>query len=112
MEQRYFSFYEDLFEARSPLWPKLREEHLKKEPFCQICGKSNDLEVHHKIPVSLCPNRELDPSNLITLCSHHHWLFGHCKRWDGFNPDIDYWVEAVRKMISSCRFVLLPSDNC
>lgn len=35
---------------RSSRWPKVRAEHLKREPACRACGARSKLEVHHKLP--------------------------------------------------------------
>jgi 5-methylcytosine-specific restriction endonuclease McrA len=39
---------------------------------CQICGSSENLQVHHLRPRSRLGDDS--PSNLITLCSHCHAL--------------------------------------
>jgi len=63
--------------ARSPKWREVRKEHLKIQDKCQACLKKKDLEVHHIIPVHKEKYLELNPDNLITLCSSCHILFGH-----------------------------------
>lgn len=77
---------------RSSKWPSVRREHLLKEPKCQWCGAVSALEVHHVVPFHICPEKELDASNLITLCessgSGCHLKRGHLGRWKSFNPDI------------------------
>jgi len=68
---------DDLF-GRSGSWPRVRREHLAKEPACIACGRSRDVEVHHVVPYHEHPERELDPENLVTLCaSPCHLVFGH-----------------------------------
>ena len=70
-------------EGRSPLWPRARAEHLRKEPRCAACGGTECLQVHHILPVSWPggPERELSPANLITLCEspgrNCHLWWGH-----------------------------------
>ena len=93
--------------SRSPLWSKVRSKHLKKEPVCQLCGGDDDLEVHHIIPFHINPDRELDPSNLITLCGcgkkgiNCHLFFGHLGSWKNYNPsvvvDTAVWREKIEK---------------
>lgn len=74
---------------RSWKWKEVRKNHLKQQPVCQACGKIEDLEVHHIEPVHINPNRELDPSNLITLCSKNcHFIFGHLMDYKSWNPDV------------------------
>jgi len=58
------------------LWPRMRSEVLKRDNYtCQACGArgiiSDDLEVHHIVPVSK-GGECLDPENLITLCKKCH----------------------------------------
>lgn len=64
--------------GRSGKWPRVRQEHLKREPCCIACGRASNLEVHHVIPYRERPDLELDPQNLCTLCSDPcHLVFGH-----------------------------------
>lgn len=77
------------YATRSWKWRDVRKEHLKKQPFCQACGRKEDLEVHHIEPVHLNPSRELDPENLITLCSKTcHLIFGHLMDYKSWNKDV------------------------
>lgn len=64
---------------RSSKWPALRDKHLKENPACIACGDAKRAkEIHHVDPVHYCPERELDPTNLVTLCSEHcHITWGH-----------------------------------
>lgn len=91
---------------RSSAWPKVRAAHLKIQPTCQVCGGTDELNVHHIHPVHLHPDRELDETNLITLCegSHHlncHLLFGHFQSWYSYNEnvveDCKLWLEKITK---------------
>lgn len=75
--------------VRSPKWKKIRDEHLDKNPSCAACGRTLNQEVHHIEPVHINPDRELDPSNLVTLCSNHcHIVFGHFLDWKSWNSDV------------------------
>lgn len=90
------------FAIRSPKWPSIRKEHLKKESRCRACGKTKDLEVHHIVPVHINPDGELDPSNLITLCSEQcHVLFGHLMDFKSWNTnvinDCDQMLQKINK---------------
>jgi 5-methylcytosine-specific restriction endonuclease McrA len=77
------------YAVRSPKWKSVRQQHLKENNKCAACGKTKDLEVHHKIPVHIKPELELDPDNLITLCSNScHLLFGHLMDFKSWNPDV------------------------
>lgn len=75
---------------RSPKWSNVRKQHLEKNPQCAACGKDKKLEVHHKVPVHINPDGELDPSNLITLCADPcHIVFGHLLDWKSWNIDVE-----------------------
>lgn len=81
-----FKSKEIRFASRSSSWPKIRKEHIKKYPYCAACGKSSKIEVHHIEPVHINADRELDPTNLITLCdSPCHIVFGHLMDYKSWN---------------------------
>ncbi|RWR44981.1 HNH endonuclease [Sinirhodobacter ferrireducens] len=52
-------------------WRKLRARHIRKHPFCVICG-APATDVDHIIPRRVAPERRLDPTNLQSLCKKHH----------------------------------------
>lgn len=91
--------------TRSDHWPKVRLEHLEKEPVCAVCGGSEHLEVHHRLPFHLHPELELDPTNLITLCEaghggiNCHLAIGHLGNFHSFNADViadsAMWSEKI-----------------
>lgn len=60
---------------RSNQWPKVRKEFLKTHSVCALCGTQKSLQVHHIKPFHLNPKLELEPSNLITLCTSKYWGF-------------------------------------
>jgi len=75
--------------GRSSSWSKVRSHHLNQNSCCAACGRSIKLDVHHIEPVHLNPSRELDPGNLITLCSNPcHFVFGHFMDYKSWNPDV------------------------
>ena len=74
--------------SRSPKWSSVRKEHLKNQSICQACWRKNDLQVHHIIPYHLDPNNELNPNNLITLCSDCHLLLGHLMDYKSWNVNV------------------------
>lgn len=77
------------FAVRSPKWSKVRKEHLKNNPRCRGCNSQSDLEVHHIEPVHINPEKELDPSNLITLCGRHcHITIGHLMDYKSWNINV------------------------
>jgi 5-methylcytosine-specific restriction protein A len=74
---------------RSKQWPEKRKQHLSKYPLCAICGSSTKPEVHHIVPFHVDPSKELDDTNLITLCDKYcHFVFGHLMNWRSWNQDI------------------------
>lgn len=85
-----FSFLKNFkYAFRSWKWSDVRKAHLKIQPHCQACGRKDDLEVHHIEPVHLNPDRELDPTNLITLCAKTcHLTFGHLMDYKSWNSDV------------------------
>lgn len=77
--------------ARSPKWDGVRRKHLLAQPSCQACGNTKNLSVHHIEPFHLRPDRELDFSNLLTLCEdgpNCHLTFGHLRDWKQYNPQV------------------------
>ena len=79
----------DKFYGRSPKWRKVRAEHIKNNPTCACCGRKDGLEVHHIVPYHVDPSKELDPTNLITLCGKRcHFIFGHLMDWKSWNENV------------------------
>lgn len=84
MLRKFFNSFD-----RSPKWGEVRKEHLKKQPYCQACGTTKKLEVHHIEPFHVNPAKELDPSNLITLCDKYcHYAIGHLMDNNSWNIDV------------------------
>lgn len=77
-----------ILSERSNQWSVVRKEHLKKEPHCMACGSVKKLEVHHIEPFHINPERELDLTNLITLCSSCHLTFGHLMDYTSWNSSV------------------------
>jgi 5-methylcytosine-specific restriction enzyme A len=90
---------------RSPKWPALARKHLREHPACEACGEKNNVVPHHKKPVHLFPDLELDPTNLVTLCEsanlNCHLCFGHLRLWKSFNASVMEDVAAYRKRIEN-----------
>ena len=79
--------------TRSRKWPAARRRHLAKFPSCAACGARQGLQVHHVVPFHVDPSRELDLTNLITLCEYVGGLECHSKLGHGDNfkmhvPDV------------------------
>jgi 5-methylcytosine-specific restriction enzyme A len=58
-------------EYRRSRWRKYRKQYLLQHPRCVVCGRTDNLEVDHKIRVS-AGGSFYDPSNHQTLCITHH----------------------------------------
>ena len=41
---------------------------------CAICGSTENLQVHHIVPITILPELKLDNNNLIPLCERCHTL--------------------------------------
>ena len=77
--------------SRSPEWPRVRAQFLHLHPNCAACSSTVRLQVHHQYPFHLDPTKELDPTNLITLCMatrECHLLVGHLDDWEDYNPQV------------------------
>ena len=90
---------------RSPRWPSLRKKHLETEPACVACGSRKNLNVHHILPVHHFPTKELEPTNLVTLCENSgrncHFTFGHLGNWNSWNEDVRADAVAYREKVRS-----------
>lgn len=87
-------------------WRLLGTEYCKEHPYCEVCGTSKDIQIHHKKPVYLYPELEFEKSNLITLCKSKYWGFhchlvvGHGGNFKYENPWIDEDIKALRVLAS------------
>lgn len=92
--------------SRHKHWPKVRLVHLQKCPVCEACGQRDNINVHHIIPFHLDPSKELDPANLITLCTdgpgnlNCHLVFGHGGDYRCYNPKVKEDVKKFREILS------------
>jgi len=86
---------------RSSSWPRVEKEFIEENPTCAACGAKKSLNVHHKLPFHLFPEKELDKSNLITLCmsrkSMCHFYIGHGGSWRAYNPNVEKNAQEVLK---------------
>lgn len=77
---------------RSSHWDELRDAFLKRNGTCAACRNTKNLNVHHIVPFHLDPTKELEESNLITLCmsiDHHcHLHIGHGDSFRAYNPHV------------------------
>jgi 5-methylcytosine-specific restriction endonuclease McrA len=92
------------FGNRSHKWPALRNDHLRINNRCAACGNTKNLHVHHIEPFYVRPEKELDPDNLITLCSSPcHLVFGHLMNWKRWNPDVVNDCETFSEKIQKTK---------
>jgi 5-methylcytosine-specific restriction protein A len=97
---------------RSPEWYNVRKKHLAEQPFCQGCGSKNNLEVHHIEPFHVNPSRELDPSNLITLCGKNcHFIFGHLMDYSSWNTNVIEDCRVYLDKVKSRPYKIKVSSN-
>jgi 5-methylcytosine-specific restriction endonuclease McrA len=99
-----------VMQGRSSRWPAVRKAHLRAFPACAACGTRHRLEVHHRLPVSWPGGkaRELDPTNLLTLCEGCHLLVGHLADFRSANWDVVADAAEWRRKVQ-CR--PYPSDT-
>jgi hypothetical protein len=74
---------------RSSEWPALSKKYKAAHPRCAACGTLQGIQVHHIIPFHTDPSRELDESNLISLCKGKggcHLKIGHGGSYQFYNP--------------------------
>ena len=96
---------------RSPKWKKVRDSYIEHHNVCECCSSKNKLQVHHIEPFCVAPDKELEYSNLITLCSRCHLFMGHCGNWRNYNGNLNYWIGMVRHMLQSRKACSFGSDQ-
>ena len=92
---------------RGSKWRALRQEVIAQTPYCEICGSTKNLEVHHFYDVSHFPHLELQDQNLIVLCdgSEHykglscHRIFGHLGDWKKTNYNLRSQLPTLRDLL-------------
>lgn len=85
---------------RSPKWRKFCKGFLKGK-VCAACGKADGLQLHHIQPFHLFPERELDETNVIPLCSGPgdtdcHLMIGHGNNFKAYVPIVDALAERAK----------------
>ena len=53
-------------------WRRFRAALIKERGWCEHCGSSIGLSVHHIVGVRYAPERFLDKTNCVVLCSSCH----------------------------------------
>ena len=68
---------------------QIYEQIVEEQQWCQLCGSTNWLEIHHIIYRS--QNGSNDKRNLIRLCkSCHQLVHSNKKKWQQFLINIQY----------------------
>ena len=82
-------------QKRSDDWLDFRDAFVRGNPECMVCGGRKKIEVHHIVPFHVAPDLELDPSNLMVLCTRKkygincHLLIGHLGNFRRINPAVE-----------------------
>ena len=58
----------------SPAWRKLSAQVRQRDQVCSRCSSSQQLTVHHLVPVRVDPSLALDADNCVTLCRRCHGI--------------------------------------
>jgi len=84
--------------TRSPQWRALEKRWLLEQPVCQACGGARLLNVHHVVAFEHDPSRELDPTNLLTLCAWRgcHLAYGHGSSFRQYVPSVRQICRLLR----------------
>lgn len=98
---------EEIESLRSSMWSNLRRDFLEQHPECQICGNSQNLQVHHFFDVSTYPELELKWNNLVTLCTkskYHknlncHLVYGHLGNWKRTNYHLKQQLPMLQYLL-------------
>jgi hypothetical protein len=85
---------------RAGEWRRVRAEHLKKYPVCEVCGRDKNLIVHHIFPVSVAPELALVENNLLTMCETPcHFMFGHFFSYHCYNREVRSMAKKFRAQL-------------
>lgn len=104
---RFWQRYLPFGARRSHRWDEVRAGHIRSNPRCAVCNGTAKLRVHHIVPFSVDPKRELDTGNLITLCESKrgglncHLFVGHLGNWNRHNPHVLEMVRYLRQKIAT-----------
>lgn len=57
---------------------KAMKAYAEAHPRCAWCGRDKDVDVHHRVPISVNPDLAGNPDNMISLCADRcHLYVGH-----------------------------------
>ena len=92
---------------RSSEWRRVRDKFVENHPDCVVCGSRKNIQVHHVIPFCVDPSKELEVSNLATMCSRCHLLIGHGGWFQRYNANFWHTVATMKTVVKnrkSCGF--------
>ena len=90
---------------RSPKWDGWLKAFLKGKT-CIACGARDGLTGHHVVPFHLRPDLELDPSNVVPICSDRcHIVHGHLDDFALANPTVrqDAAAHLAKRLAAKAR---------
>ena len=100
-----YSFDRTLGAMRASQWPKVRKEHLAKNPLCIVCNKKGTLlspnEAHHIVLFSQDPSMELLSTNIATVCRRHHLEWAHLGNFKSWDKDIVENARIFRERVAN-----------
>lgn len=79
---------------KTEAYKKFASVLVSNQKICEICGSNNNLQVHHILPVSIYPEKLLEESNCMILCSGAnkfsgcHKQYGHLGNFNIYNPTV------------------------
>ena len=86
----------------SKLYHIWRKYALKKNPYCIICGRSDQLHVHHINDASTHPMQRYLPTNAAVLCNGCHFRF-HIYYMQGYDKpctakDLSGYIKLINSL--------------
>lgn len=81
-------------------WPAIRQQAKRRDNFkCTQCGSAGPLEVHHRIPVVVAPDKAFDVGNVTTLCRECHLQETLRERGQFPSPARLAWASLLKEVI-------------
>jgi len=71
-ERKPFENAKRYTDYKNPEWRKLSASVINEVGQCERCGCTNNLQVHHIIPIRYAPELFLERANLMVLCRECH----------------------------------------
>ena len=105
------SLHRERKKARSSHWRSVRKTHLQAHPLCEACGRKRRVQVHHIEPYHLVPAKELEPTNLLSLCMGRyecHLRIGHGDDWKAYNARVIEHAKAV--MVTPAHRLIIENE--